>query len=156
MTKLISPAIVLMILFVAACGGGNPPAESNDPPSSLNQTVDDYDPSRGEGKFTELDLGTGLNPTMAESGEKISASKCQSCHKLTDERLVGPGWAGVTTRRTPVWLMNFITNPDPMIDKDPELQAQLELCLVRMPNQNLSDDDARHIVEFMRKNDGVK
>jgi len=52
--------------------------------------------------------------------------------------------------------MNFITNPDPMIDKDPELQAQLELCLVRMPNQSLSDADARSLLEFMRKNDGVK
>jgi len=27
---------------------------------------------------------------------------------------------------------------------------------VRMPNQNLNDDDARNILEFMRKNDGVK
>jgi hypothetical protein len=25
-----------------------------------------------------------------------------------------------------------------------------------MPNQNLSDEDARSIYEFMRKNDGVK
>ena len=49
--------------------------------------------------------------------------------------------------------MNFITNPDPMIDKDPALQAQLELCLVRMPNQNLNDEDARKVVEFMRQND---
>jgi hypothetical protein len=52
--------------------------------------------------------------------------------------------------------MNFISNPDPMIDKDPEVQAQLELCLVRMPNQSLTDNDARDLVEFMRKNDGVK
>jgi len=27
---------------------------------------------------------------------------------------------------------------------------------VRMPNQNLSDDDARSLYEYMRKNDGVK
>jgi len=52
--------------------------------------------------------------------------------------------------------MNFITNPDPMIDKDPEVQAQLELCLVRMPNQNLAENEAREIVEFMRQNDGAK
>jgi hypothetical protein len=52
--------------------------------------------------------------------------------------------------------MNFITNPDPMIDKDPEVQAQLELCLVRMPNQNLAENEARQIVEFMRQNDGAK
>ena len=52
--------------------------------------------------------------------------------------------------------MNFITNTDEMINKDPAAQAQLEICLVRMPNQNLSDDDARHLFEFMRRNDGVK
>jgi hypothetical protein len=43
-----------------------------------------------------------------------------------------------------------------MIDKDPKVQAQLELCLVRMPNQGLADNDAREILEFMRKNDGAK
>jgi hypothetical protein len=75
---------------------------------------------------------------------------------MTDERLVGPGWKDVTVRRTPEWLMNFITNPDPMIDKDPEVQAMLELCLVRMPNQSLTDDDARAILEYMRQIDGVK
>ena len=82
--------------------------------------------------------------------------KCGSCHKLTDEKLVGPGWKGVTTRYKPEWIMNFVTNVDEMLDKDPKAMAQLELCLVRMPNQNLTDDDARHVYEFMRKNDGVK
>lgn len=93
---------------------------------------------------------------MAASGDKIQGVKCAACHKLTDEKLVGPGWKGVTERRKPEWIMNFITNPDPMIDKDPAVQAQYELCLVRMPNQGLTDDDARHILEFMRQNDGVK
>ena len=93
---------------------------------------------------------------MAGKGKDISATKCNSCHKMTDEKLVGPGWKGVTERRTLHWLMNFITNPDPMIDKDPELKAQLELCLVRMPNQNLNDDEARAIVEYMRQNDGAQ
>ena len=40
--------------------------------------------------------------------------------------------------------------------KDPEVQAQLEICLVRMPNQNLTDDEARHILEYMRQNDSAK
>ena len=43
-----------------------------------------------------------------------------------------------------------------MIDKDPEVQAMLELCLVRMPNQSLTDDDSRAILEYMRQIDGVK
>ena len=62
----------------------------------------------------------------------------------------------MTERRTAHWIMNFITNPDPMIDKDPEVQAQLELCLVRMPNQNLEEQEARDILEYMRQVDGVK
>jgi len=115
-----------------------------------------YDPKRGEGKFTKVELGATLDAAMATSGEKVYGVKCSPCHKTTDEKLVGPGWKGVTTRRTPEWIMNFITNTDAMIDKDPAAQAQLEICLVRMPNQSLSDDDARHLLEFMRKNDGVK
>jgi len=117
-----------------------------------------YDPRRGEGKFTAemLNLSNQLDATMVASGETIQGVKCAACHKLTEERLVGPGWKGVTTRRNPEWIMNFITNPDPMIEKDPEVRAQLELCLVRMPNQNLTDAEARDVLEFMRKNDGVK
>ena len=116
-----------------------------------------YDPKRGEGQYDETNVKlAALDGAMATEGEAIAGTKCTSCHKLTDEKLVGPGWKGVTTRRTPYWIMNFISNPDPMIDKDPEVQAQLELCLVRMPNQGLEGDDARKIVEFMRKNDGVK
>lgn len=115
-----------------------------------------YDPNRGIGKHTAVDLGDKLNVAMAAEGEKIQSVKCSSCHKLTDEKLVGPGWKGVTQRQKPEWIMNFITNPDPMIDKDPKLQAQLELCLVRMPNQALTDTDARSLLEYMRQNDGVK
>ena len=149
--------------LVSACGGGSTnesagtTTESTD--NSNNQTATEnpsYDPNRGEGKFTNVDLGTGLDATLASAGEAVYGTKCSSCHKTSSEKLVGPGWEGVTKRRKPEWIMNFITNPDPMIDKDPELQAQLELCLVRMPNQNVSDQEARELLEFMRKNDGVK
>ena len=43
-----------------------------------------------------------------------------------------------------------------MLEKDPEAQKLLEQCLVRMPNQNLSIDQARQVLEFMRSNDGEK
>lgn len=115
-----------------------------------------YDPTRGEGKFDKVELAATLDQTMATEGEKIAGVKCTSCHKSTDEKLVGPGWKGVTSRHQPQWIMNFITNPDPMITKDPKMQAQLEICLVRMPNQGLSDAEARNVLEYMRKIDGVK
>jgi len=115
-----------------------------------------YDPNRGEGKFDKVDLAATLEQSMATEGEKIAGVKCTSCHKPTDEKLVGPGWKGVTSRHQPQWIMNFITNPDPMITKDPKMQAQLEICLVRMPNQGLNDTEARSVLEYMRKIDGVK
>lgn len=151
--------LLFMGAFIAACGGGN--SETNTPTSSTeNKKMENgnpaYDPQRGEGKFTNVEVGEKLDATMAASGEKVYSVKCGSCHKLTSEKLVGPGWLGVTDRHTAEWIMNFSTNTDAMLDKDPKAQAQLEICLVRMPNQNIADDDARNLYEFMRKNDGIK
>lgn len=112
--------------------------------------------SRGVGKFTNVEIPATLDKVMAESGLKVYDLKCSACHKLTEEKLVGPGWKDVTARRKAEWIMNFATNTDEMIDKDPAAQAMLEECMVRMPNQSLSDADARAVYEFMRKNDGVK
>jgi len=62
----------------------------------------------------------------------------------------------VTKKREPLWIMNMITNVEMMLEKDPEAQKLLEECLVRMPNQNISPEEARKIIEFMRSNDGEK
>jgi len=159
MNKL-SLLLVMSVLFFSCGKNKSDSGEDFSKPTVAEESTatdaSSYDPNRGEGKHTNVELGAALDQAMAASGEKVSSVKCTSCHKMTDERLVGPGWKGVTERRKPEWIMNFITNPDPMIDKDPELQAQLELCLVRMPNQSLNDTEAREILEFMRKNDGVK
>jgi len=149
----------IIALLIAACGGNSSSETKQTAASDQKHTSDanpSYDPKRGEGKFTKVDVSASLDAAKADAGNKIYTVKCSSCHKLTEEKLVGPGWKGVTSRHTAEWIMNFATNPDAMLDKDPKAQAMLEICLVRMPNQNLTDDDARNIYEFMRKNDGVK
>ncbi|QDP84616.1 cytochrome c [Chryseobacterium sp. SNU WT5] len=130
-------------------------ATNNESTAEMEATAAKYDPNRGLGKHENVDVSK-FDPAMAAAGKKVAEVKCTSCHKTTDEKLVGPGWKGVTTRQTPAWIMNFISNPDPMIDVDPELQKQLELCLVRMPNQGLSDTEAREVLEYMREIDGAK
>ena len=153
--------ILFFSALLASCGGGagSDTKATTDPQDAAKNAQSgnpSYDPQRGEGKFTKVEVGATLDVAMATNGEKIYGVKCSSCHKTTDEKLVGPGWKGVTGRHTAEWIMNFATNTDEMLNKDPKAQAQLEICLVRMPNQNLADEDARALYEFMRKNDGVK
>lgn len=166
MKKIVISAILSIALF--ACNSGS--SDDSQKTSSTDATPDasgekiatpggdapTYDPNRGVGKFTKVDVGDNLDAAMAQSGEKIYDVKCSGCHKTTEEKLVGPGWKGVSQRHKPEWIMNFITNTDEMLNKDPKAQAQLEICLVRMPNQSLADNDARQLLEFMRKNDGIK
>jgi Cytochrome c len=103
-----------------------------------------------------IELTNPLNKEWVAAGKADYELKCLACHKLTDEKLVGPGWAGVTKKRQPLWIMNMITNVDMMLETDPEAQKLLEECLVRMPNQNITQDQARQLLEFMRANDGEK
>lgn len=148
--------IILSFGFVSCGDSGNQKESNAETQPTASKNVSDYDPERGEGKFKDVEVPEQLDGALATEGEKVYTTKCASCHKLTDERLVGPGWQGVTIRHSAAWIMNFTTNPDEMLDKDPKAQAQLEICLVRMPNQNLNDEETRQVYEFMRKNDGVK
>src|SRR5690606_6152905 len=108
---------------------------------------------KGIGEITDVNLEDEIDPEMVKMGKSIYDMKCSACHKLTDQRVVGPGFQGVTNRRGSEWLMNMITNVEVMLEQDPTAQALLEECLTRMPNQNVSIGDARNILEFFRSND---
>jgi cytochrome c len=121
-----------------------------------NPVAEVADPTKGIGQVKTVTLHSPLEQERIGRGKAIYEMKCSACHKLDDKRVVGPGWQGITQKRKPEWIMNMITNVDVMLDKDPEAQKLLELCLMRMPNQNVSIGDARDILEFMRENDGEK
>lgn len=145
------------ILFAVACNSNsnNSKESTSDSSSSGSSTAtNEGNNPKGVGKYTNVQLTHPLDEKMVAQGQNIYNVKCGSCHKLTDEKLVGPGWKGVTDRRTPEWIMNFVTNTEEMIEKDTAAQKLLEVCLVKMPNQNLSEQDARAVLEFQRKNDG--
>ena len=151
------PAAIIACVFFYSCGSNSQQPSSDatmKEPGDKSGVAAANDDSKGKGKFTDVKLTHPLDQAMVTAGKAIYDVKCGACHKLTEEKLVGPGWKGVTDRRKPEWIMNFVTNTDEMIDKDPAAQALLEKCMVRMPNQHLSDDDARDMLEFMRNNDG--
>lgn len=152
MKKSLILSMSILGILLTSCGGGSTEGESSVTPETSPKEEVKADP-KGIGEFKSVDLGEGIDETLASSGKAIFDMKCAACHQLNDKRLVGPGFQGVTSRREPEWIMNMITNVDVMLDKDPQAQALLEECLTRMPNQNISADDARGILEFMRKND---
>jgi cytochrome c5 len=147
--------IVVMLCFspLAGCAPDRP--TSGEQPTK-NAVAEVADPTKGLGQVKNVTLNTPLEQERIGRGKAIYEMKCQACHRLDETRVVGPGWKDVTKNRSPEWIMNMITNVDMMLDEDPEAQKLLELCLMRMPNQNVSLGDARDILEFMRQNDGEK
>jgi mono/diheme cytochrome c family protein len=146
-SKITIIAAVVALIAMTACGGeggqSGPPGASGPAPT-------------GEGKSTaklisasDITLGD-IDQGMVEKGRSVYDVKCQACHSTGPNRVVGPGWKGVTERRKPEWIMNMMLNIDVMLETDEEAQRQLEECLVRMPNQGLSKDDGRNVLEFMR------
>lgn len=153
--SIITVGIALSVIyFLPACGGG---VDKDAKPIDLQELEKNQPETHGEQlKESDITVTNPLNAEWVAGGKNIYELKCQSCHRLTEEKLVGPGWKNVTKRRKPIWIMNMATNVDMMLETDAEAQKLLEQCMVRMPNQNLAKEDARKVLEFMRSNDGEK
>ena len=158
--------IMLIGAMFVACGPDKPKQTSEEGDTDSYESIHgneagnavaaNADEGKGIGQVTSVTLNTPLEQERIGRGKAIYEMKCQACHRVDNQRVVGPGWKDVTRRRKPEWIMNMITNVDVMLDKDAEAQKLLELCLTRMPNQNVSVGDARDVLEFMRQNDGEK
>jgi len=141
-------ATVAGLMLMVACGGDSGPKT---PPGTNAAPSASSDAAPATPLITAADLNLGdIDPAMVEKGKTTYDVKCQACHSLGENRVVGPGWKGLTTKREPAWIMNMIVHTEAMLETDEEAQKMLEECLVRMPNQNLTQDDAREVLEYMR------
>jgi len=100
----------------------------------------------------EVALGP-LDKEMAERGEQVFEAKCSACHKMS-ERYVGPALGQVTERRTAAYIMNMILDPQDMYTRHPVAKQLLAEHLTQMPNQGLTRDEARMVVEYFRTQAG--
>lgn len=158
MFKIKSICFLMVSMLLLSCGGdkkSNDAVDSNASAMSNNLIEKNYDVNKGIGKYANVDVST-FNPKMAEDGKTVFETNCSSCHNITAEKLVGPGLKGITKIHSAAWIMNFISNPDAMLEVDPELKKQLEIYGVRMPNQNLDDAQIRSVLEYLRQVDGAK
>lgn len=147
--------IATIALFAAGCGSEEEARTAAADAPGPSELVDKNKVVHGI-EIKTVELTNPLNTEWIDKGKTTYEMKCLACHRLDETRIVGPGWAGVTKKREPVWIMNMITNVEMMLDTDEEAQKLLELCLVRMPNQNITEPEAREVLEFMRHNDGEK
>jgi mono/diheme cytochrome c family protein len=125
---------VLTYIFVACGSGGDKPADGID---------------RGVGPIQSLKVSPAVDMTLAAEGEKLFVSKCSACHKL-DVKYVGPPLRDVTKRRSPEWIMNMILNPDKMTKENETAKELLGKYMTQMTNQNVAQNDARALLEYLR------
>jgi cytochrome c len=155
--KKISFNLVLVLVLtglVSACGGGDSTTTES---TTKAAPVEIYKPKAkanplGIGPIkAEVVLGE-FNPTLAAEGEAVFTQMCTACHKL-DKKHVGPALGEVLTRRNAAWVMNMILNPDVMVKEDPVAKKLFAEYLSPMANQNLTEDQARAVVEYIRQYD---
>ncbi|MCB0284433.1 MAG: cytochrome c [Calditrichae bacterium] len=137
---------ILYVALIISCGNNNQNYEQKQPnPSGLS----DFELENGIGPVKEkLALGE-IDPILVQKGEEIFKAKCAACHKL-DERFVGPAQRYTAERRSPEYIMNMILNPEEMTQKHPTGQKMLAEYLAPMTNMNLTKDEARQVLEYLR------
>jgi mono/diheme cytochrome c family protein len=152
MTDRLLARAFLVGFLAGAVGCGAKDAAPPAPPAAAAVAGGDLTPfqlEHGIGPITEvLNLGP-VSHEMAEAGEKLFETKCSACHKMVD-KYVGPPLGEVTTRRTPEFIMNQILNPDGMYTRHPVVKQLLGEYMTQMPNQGLTQDEARKVLEYLR------
>lgn len=154
---------ILTFLFVStliACGSSN---EKKEDGFKFNRTKKEETKTVSEKTATPIDLNNkGIGPVkdlvfdsaiddaLVANGAKAFKQKCTTCHKPVG-KLIGPAMKGIYERRHPAWVMNILLNPTEMLKEDPIAKALLaEYNNILMINQNLSQEEARAIAEYLR------
>ena len=146
--------LLVMVLALASCGGDKPKndAVTSAPAAEKAAEADaNTDPmsNKGIGPISTVTLGE-IDQALVTEGETIFKAKCTACHKIS-KKFVGPALKGITQRRSPEWIMNMTLNPEEMIAKDPiAKQLLVEANGAPMANQNITEDEARALLEYFR------
>lgn len=92
-----------------------------------------------------------IDAGMAARGEELFRERgCAACHRL-EERLVGPPLGDVASRREYGWFRHMVVNPDSMVRSDSTARAMLAEYMVPMPDQGVTDEEARALFEYFRR-----
>jgi mono/diheme cytochrome c family protein len=143
--------VSLMVAIVSSCGSdGKREEKIAQPRKEVKAKVAEVDPmmDKGIGPIKSITLGE-IDEAMVAEGKEIFKLKCSACHKVS-KRVVGPAMLGITERRSPEWIMNMILNPEVMVAENAIAKKLLAEYLAPMANQNLTEKEARLILEYFR------
>jgi len=150
--KLKITTLTLVVVTLFSCGGGESATEENATNEAVvEETAAPTDPmsDKGIGPISSLDITAEIDAAMATEGEGVFTAKCTACHKM-GKRYIGPDLNGVMSRRTPEWIMNMILNPEEMLAKNEIAKKLIAEYNAPMANQNLTEEEARKVLEFFR------
>ncbi len=155
MKHLLKFMIVLFVAAIAVSCGSNESENTSNTEAPVSMIADEivtseFNDSKGVGPISSLDLADEIDDELAAKGKEVFDAMCTACHK-SDKKHIGPSPQGVLDRRTPEWVMNMILNPEEMVSQDPlAKQLLIEFNGAPMANQNVSEEDARAILEYFR------
>lgn len=88
-------------------------------------------------------------------GEQLFRTRCVSCHSIdgSDDTTIGPDLLGVTQRRDRTWLINWLRNPDKMLEeKDPiAIEMYNRFNQIPMPNMSLTQVDVMDVLKYIEE-----
>jgi len=96
---------------------------------------------------------TPASHEAAERGEKLFQTRgCSACHAFGVKKS-GPDLAGVSMRRTALWIENQILHPEVMVKQDPISHELFAKHALQMPNQGLTPEQAKDVVQYLKSMD---
>jgi len=151
-----------LLILASGCGGGSESQKSangQDPQSMVGTDSEDQSDvpaseritldNKGVGPIQNIELAA-IDEEMVNRGMKLFQTNCSACHKV-DKRFIGPSPKGIMKRRSPEWIMNMILDPQLMVEQDRCAKDLLvEFNGAAMANQNMTEAQARDILEYFR------
>lgn len=145
--KLTSILLLLLVGFVTSCVDSKPTKESKESLNEIGKITDTMS-DKGVGPIKEIVLEP-IDFVMVKLGGEIFKTKCRACHRV-GTRFIGPNVVGLLDRRSPEWIMNMILNPEQMIKENEQARKLLKEYSAPMANQNLTENEARLVLEYFR------
>ncbi len=91
---------------------------------------------------------------FGQNGAEVFKKNCAACHTVGGGDLVGPDLNGITSLRSNEWLEKWILSSQDLVNSgDKEAVAIFEeFNSIPMPDQNLSSEELKAVIQYMKEN----